>query len=60
MYLGADREELVSYMMRDQIPFDFEKYPIEKELVKVDLYGFIDFCCKNQKYIIRLDRLDLI
>ncbi len=60
MYLGADREELVSYMMRDQIPFDFEKYPIEKELAKVDLYGFIDFCCKNQKYIIRLDRLDLI
>lgn len=60
MYLGADREELVSYMMRDQIPFDFEKYPIEKELRKVDLYGFIDFCCKNQKYIIRLDKIDLI
>lgn len=59
MYLGADREELVSYMMRDQIPFDFEKYPIEKELRKVDLYGFIDFCCKNQKYIIRLDKIDL-
>lgn len=60
MYLGADREELVSYMMRDQIPFDFEKYPIEKELKKVDLYGFIDFCCKNQKYIIRLDKIDLM
>ena len=60
MYLGADREELVSYMMRDQIPFDFEKYPIEKELRKVDLYGFIDFCCKNQKYIIRLDKIDLM
>ena len=32
---------------------------IEKGLKKVDLYGFIDFCCKNQKYIIRLDDLVL-
>lgn len=57
MYMGADKEELVSYMMRDQIAFDFEKYPIEKGLRKVDLYGFIDFCCNNQKYIIRLDHI---
>ena len=60
MYLGADREELVSYMMRDQIPFDIDKYPIEKELRNVDLFGFIDFCCKNQKYIIRLNNLDMM
>ena len=60
MYLGADKEELVSYMMRDQIAFDFEKYPIEKGLRKVDLFGFIDFCCKNQKYIIRLDKINLV
>lgn len=57
MYMGADKEELVSFMMRDQIAFDFEKYPIEKGLRKVDLYGFIDFCCNNQKYIIRLDHI---
>ncbi len=58
MYLGADKEEMVSYMMRDQLAFDFEKYPVEKELKKVDLYGFIDFCCKNQKYIIRLSDIE--
>ncbi len=58
MYLGADREELVSYMMRDQLPFDLDKYPVERELRNVDLFGFIDFCCKNQKYIIRLNNLD--
>lgn len=57
MYMGADKEELVSYMMRDQIAFDFEKYPIERGLRKIDLYGFIDFCCNNQKYIIRLDQI---
>ena len=60
MYLGADREELVSYMMRDQMPFDIDRYPVEKELRNVDLFGFIDFCCKNQKYIIRLNNLDMI
>ena len=59
MYLGADREELVSYMMRDQMPFEIDRYPIEKELRNVDLFGFIDFCCKNQKYIIRLNNLDM-
>ena len=60
MYQGADREELVSYMMRDKLPFDIDKYPIEKGLRKVDLKGFIDFCCNNQKYIIRLNELDKI
>ena len=60
MYMGADREELVSYMMRDQMPFDIDKYPVEKGLRKVDLFGFIDFCCKNQKYIIRLSNLETI
>ncbi|MBO5376615.1 MAG: hypothetical protein J6A52_07195 [Bacilli bacterium] len=58
MYMGADREELVSYMMRDRMPFDIDKYPIEKNLRTTDLFGFIDFCCNNQKYIIRLSELD--
>ena len=57
MYMGAGREELVSYMMRDQIAFDFDKYPIEVGLRKVDLKGFIDFCSNNQKYLIRLDNI---
>lgn len=55
MYQGADREELVSFMMRDQMPFDIDKYPIEKGLRKLDIKGFIDFCCDNQKYILRLN-----
>lgn len=60
MYMGADREELVSYMMRDRLPFDIDKYPVEKSLRTVDLFGFIDFCCNNQKYIIRLSNLDAL
>jgi hypothetical protein len=57
MYQGADKEELVSYMMRDQMPFDIDKYPVEKRLRKLDLKGFIDFCCDNQKYIIKLNEI---
>ena len=57
MYQGADRDELVSFMMRDQMPFDIDKYPVEKGLRKLDLKGFIDFCCDNQKLIIRLNEL---
>ena len=60
MYQGADREELVSFMMRDKMPFDIDKYPIEKGLRKCDLRGFIDFCCANQNHIIRLSELDKI
>lgn len=60
MYLGCDKEEMITYMMRDQIAFDIDKYPVEKELRKVDLYGFISFCCKNQKYIIRLNDIEII
>lgn len=59
MYLGCDKEELVTYMMRDQIAFDLDKYTIERGLKTVDLYGFIDFCCNNQRYIIRLDNLGI-
>lgn len=59
MYLGADREEMIRYMMRDKIAFDAEKYAIETELRKVDLYGFIDFCIKNQKYIVKINELEM-
>ena len=58
MYQGADREELVSYMMRDKLPFDIDKYPIEKGLRKLDFKGFIDYCCANQRSIIRLNEID--
>ena len=60
MYQGADREELVSFMMRDKMPFDIDKYPIEKGLRKLDLRGFIDFCCTNQKHILKTNELDKI
>lgn len=55
MYLGAeDGRDFVHYMMRDTIAFDIEKYAINKNLKKCDLYGFIDYCCANQNDIMEL------
>lgn len=60
MYLGADKEDMLSFMMRDKIAFDVDKYAYEKELKKKDLLGFIDFCIRNQKYIVKINELEII
>ena len=60
MYLGADKEEMMNFMMRDKIAFDIEKYPYETELKKKDILGFIDFCIRNQKYIVKIHELEII
>jgi hypothetical protein len=61
MYQGCkSKEDLVSRMMKDQVAFDIDKYEVTSELEKLDLYGFIDFCCNNQNYIIRLSDLENI
>lgn len=52
MYLGADKKEMLDYMMRDSIAFDLDKYTIEKELKKIDLLDFIRFCIKTRRHIL--------
>ena len=37
----------------DKISFDVDKYAYEKELKKMNIEEFIDFCIRNQRYIIR-------
>lgn len=60
MYLGVNEEELLKYMSRDNISFDISKYPYEKQLKRLDLYSFIDFCIRNQKHIVKIDELEII
>ena len=60
MYLGTGKEEMMNLMMRDKIAFDIDKYPYEKELKKKDLLEFIDFCIRNQKYIVKIHELEII
>ena len=60
MYLGVKKEDLVKYMKRDNIVFDVSKYTYERQLRKVDLFTFIDFCIKNQKHILKINELEII
>ena len=53
MYLGVPKSEFSNYMMRDKVAFDADKYAYEKELKKMNLEDFIDFCIRNKRYIIR-------
>ena len=53
MYLGVEKDKFLSYMMRDQIAFEVDKYAYEKQLKKMNLEEFIDFCIRNQRYIVR-------
>ena len=56
MYLGIPKEDFDAFMMRDKIAFESDKYAYEKELKKMNIEQFIDFCIRNQKYIIREGR----
>ena len=60
MYLGCDREDFTAYMMRDKVSFDIDKYPVEKDLRKLNLLEFIEFCIQNQFKIIRINQLEII
>lgn len=53
MYLGIPKEDFLSCMTRDKVAFDADKYAYEKELKKMNLEQFIDFCIRNKRYIIR-------
>lgn len=60
MYLGCEREDMPHYMMRDKVAFDIDHYTMETKLKKVNLCDFMKFCIKNQKYIIRINKLEII
>ena len=58
MYLGYDNKEaILNRMIEDKIGFDIENYPIDKNMKKMDLEDFIEFCIKNNKHILKLDNI---
>ncbi len=60
MYLGISKENMKDYMVRDRILFEVEKYAYEKELAKLNLYEFIDFCIRHQRHIVNINQLEVI
>ncbi len=60
MYLGCSKEDFPRYMMRDGITFDIDKYEVEEELKKLNLFEFIEFCIRNQFRIVRINQLEIL
>lgn len=60
MYLGYSKEEILNRMLKDKIIFELDKYTYERHLATVDLKTFIDFCIKNQRYILKIRELEVI
>jgi len=56
MYLGVDLEETPTYMMRDNLAFDIDRYTNEIQLRKLDIFEFIDFLVRNKKHILKLKK----
>ncbi len=55
MYLGYDtKEALLDKMMEDKVAFDLDRYPIDKNIKKIDFDEFLDFCIKNNRHILKL------
>ena len=58
MYLGyIDKESLLNKMINDRIGFDLEKYPIDKNIKKLNIETFTEFCIKNNKRILKLNNI---
>ena len=60
MYLGCEKEDFTSYMMRDGIAFDIDKYEVNEKLKELNLLEFIEFCIHNQKKIISIKQLEIL
>ena len=55
MYLGYDnKESILNRMIEDKIGFDLENYPIDKNIKKMTLQEFINFCVRNNRHILKL------
>lgn len=53
MYLGYDLEETPVCMIRDDMPFEIEKYTNEIQFRKLNIIEFIDFLVRNKRYMFK-------
>lgn len=60
MYLGVAESDFQIYQNRDNIIFNTNNYNYERQLKKLDLFGFIDFCIERQKQIIKINEIEII
>ena len=58
MYLGYnEKETILNKMIEDKVGFDLDKYPLDKNIKRLNLQQFIDFCVKNSKHILKINNI---
>lgn len=58
MYLGYnEKKTILNKMIEDKVGFDLDKYPLDKNIKKLNIQQFIDFCIKNSKHILKLNNI---
>lgn len=58
MYLGYnEKQSILNKMIEDKVGFDLDKYPLDKNMKKLNLQQFMDFCVKNSKHILKLNNI---
>lgn len=60
MYLAVPKGEFQTYIARDKIDFDVNNLAYEKELKKMNIEEFIDFCHRNRRYMIKPEKVEVI
>lgn len=60
MYLAVPKGEFQTYIARDKIDFDATGIAYEKELKKMNIEEFIDFCHRNRRYMIKPEKVEVI
>ncbi len=58
MYLGyIDKETALNKMIEDKIGFDLDKYPLDKNMKKLNIKSFTEYCIKNSRNILKLNNI---
>ena len=58
MYLGFnDKEKVLNKMIEDRIGFDLDKYPLDKNMKKLNIKSFTEYCIKNSRNILKLNNI---
>ena len=58
MYLKKkEKETILNKMIEDRIGFDIEKYPLDRNIRKLNIQTFAEYCIKNSKNILRLNNI---
>lgn len=58
MYLGYnEKQTILNKMIEDKVGFDLDKYPLDKNMKKLNLQQFMDFCVKNSKHILKINNI---